>query len=827
MSLLLLLGASTPPTPPSPPPTPTTVPVTQGAPLPRLRVAWATSHLHYAPAWQTVTGLQSVDTDAGRNGEFDSHREGTCKLRVNNLHRHLEPGYSGSTYYPNVTVNKRVRVDARPTGRVNLLDAETASFRHTPGTWSSLVNASSLFETDTALEVTDEQAATGDTSLKITSNGVATAALYGHIATTGGLGGVAVTAGVYQVTASVRAATTGRTWVLAIRTWDASGAFVLTHAYPAGAANTSAAWQVLDATVTFGSTEKFASISIYTFDAMAAGEVHYLDRVALVAGSTLTYDDGYEVIFDGLIDSISPAYDPTQPRWSVVDIDCTDLTKVLARTRLRSPYRAAVDASAPLHWWRQGEAAGQQIMADSGSSPAPGVYTTAREAADRFIPGSDNASTRFDEAVAGKATIPQIAAPWSVAVAFTDYETTGSATVLAWTGNYAGRTVTGSIRFTLNSEGGIYASASSFDISEMPLFENLSVGTLTQTVDSFLDGKDKPQHVVVTWSGSDFRLYVNGAFVDSDTSGIYSHKIDTIAIGGLTGFASSASVTEATAYDRALTADEIAALAAAAREPWNGDDAGTRVERIVTQSLGDADGVAHRVLAETGATTLGTQVDPLDGTQAIDAARTAEQTEFGRLFVTPDGYVAFYGRHHGLGDDPAVTFTDVAGSTLPYAAYDETLTEDALVNVATATRQGGIPQTWTGDTTDGEFGWDRTGAWSTDGEALGAAQWVIFRRGTPLLRVSDLTIKCHRSSTLFAQVLALGIGDRIAVRHQPTGGGAANTTTLVIEGVKHQVVAGSRTWTTTLDVSNDGTGTYFALDTAGKGLDIAGVALAY
>ena len=450
-----------------------------------------------------------------------------------------------------------------------------------------------------------------------------------------------------------------------------------------------------------------------------------------------------------------------------------------------------------------------------------GFYPSTRAAVDPIIGGSSVGASHYEVPQQAVAHFPLVVAPWSIEVVFSSPDILSDRvdSVVGWEGETNGH----------RTDSHVYFAS---------LYGRFQVGSIDddRTVGNFLDYEQfdigyldipdtGPQHVLVTWSGSVFEFWHNGQRRAS-ISGSRPHSFTSITVGPngvVPATNAKVSVAETAVYSRVLSDAEIGTHAAAARNPWAGDSTGQRITRLLAQV-----GIpASMATVETGGTTsLGGQIESLDGVPTIDAVRDAEAAEFGRFFVAHNGRPTFLDRYHDSRETPRWGFSGIPGNGLRFSSLVEDFREPEFTR-AVVTRQGGLPQSWPAAESPGDYTESRSAVYATDAEALGAAQYLVGLYGTPALRVRSVAIHASSQEYLAAAVGDIDLGDKIFLEHQPPGGGAVNQVEVVVEGIHHQIDAASKLWTATYDLSNVGTGTFLALDDATNGLDDASIALAF
>jgi hypothetical protein len=258
-----------------------------------------------------------------------------------------------------------------------------------------------------------------------------------------------------------------------------------------------------------------------------------------------------------------------------------------------------------------------------------------------------------------------------------------------------------------------------------------------------------------------------------------------------------------------------------------GELSGARVTRIL-----DSAGwpVADRVIA-TGNSPM--QATPLSG-DALSELQNVADSEIGELYIDGQGRVVFRNRQAIHTDSRSTTVQATFGNpSTSIAPFETKLSSDdaTLYNEVLATREGGDTQTASDTASQTEFlarTFDSpTLKLETDGEALAWGQWIVYLSKEPETRFDSIQIHCHANpTTLFPQVLAREIGDRIQIVRRPPGGGTAITRDAFIRGISHDV--STEKWITTFQLQNARSfGSFFTLDDATLGVLGNGVPMVF
>jgi hypothetical protein len=265
-----------------------------------------------------------------------------------------------------------------------------------------------------------------------------------------------------------------------------------------------------------------------------------------------------------------------------------------------------------------------------------------------------------------------------------------------------------------------------------------------------------------------------------------------------------ATLDEVAIYTRALTDDEHAAQYQAATTPWEGDLSGERVEKLLALIGVGGDQVdidpGRSVLQRTELS--GVLLEPL---QAI------EESEDGALFATRDGVIRFRDRDAPY-DDPRSNTVQVVfgddwrdGDEVPYTVVEPVYDVSSIVNSVEARRTGGAAYTVEDETSivDDGYGY-RSASLSLlvldDRDVIDAAGVLVAERAKPKLRFRKITVAPSvNPDVLWPIVLELDIGDRVAFRKRPPGGGDPVDVDAIIVGVAGRAPAGHCTIDFTLE----------------------------
>jgi hypothetical protein len=260
--------------------------------------------------------------------------------------------------------------------------------------------------------------------------------------------------------------------------------------------------------------------------------------------------------------------------------------------------------------------------------------------------------------------------------------------------------------------------------------------------------------------------------------------------------------------------DSLAKLArvqrAAVAEVGEGEFAIDRFYRVLDSAAwpGDLVGSAQAITSTADLTDppllAGTTLDgdPLSELQAVaDAVGGAVYADgTGRIIYAPRRW------YTDRIDTPTRTFSGDQTAAIPCADFDPSYDRDELVNVVTATRDGGVAQTATDAASVADFG--PHGATLTglpllsDGDALSIAKWRVWWLGQPRYRVRQVRpLPRVCTSAGLASLLAMQHLDLVTIAFDPPGGGTISQNCWV-EGWSHSVDARTGEWTCSVALSD-------------------------
>lgn len=495
-------------------------------------------------------------------------------------------------------------------------------------------------------------------------------------------------------------------------------------------------------------------------------------------------------VFSGFVESIDHEYAGPPSGNAQATFRAVDGFAVLEAVILpSSAYVVEVEESAPIAWWRLGEPQGTTTVHDT-TDAIPGTVVGATFGQSGLV--SRDADTGVTFTSTGGVSVTDDRALLTGAVSAFSFEaliqttSAGTEVIMQQDGS-------DSAQFRLRMLG---TGILEFQVSDA----GLAYTAETESSGAVNDGS--VHHVVATFSTTNgLRVYVDGVDVssvvvtDTGTPTLVATRLTigndkALVVNGWEGV-----LDEVAVYDRELGAAEVAAHAAEASTPWDGDLPGVRLGRVL--DLGDWP-AAKRELA-TGTSTL--QSADIGGMSVLEHAQKVADSDWGALFMTADGLVRFIGRADLWNRPQLATFGDdkTDPTELGYRELRPEFTRELIRNDVTVSRIEGVAQRVQDATSIGEF---KRHSYVTDGllhdsDTLSrqASEFLVAEYKDPRRRISSLVILPRgnpnrvgdRPEDLFPQVLGRELADQIQVEDRPTGGGAVNVQDSAIEGISHAI----------------------------------------
>ena len=216
--------------------------------------------------------------------------------------------------------------------------------------------------------------------------------------------------------------------------------------------------------------------------------------------------------------------------------------------------------------------------------------------------------------------------------------------------------------------------------------------------------------------------------------------------------------------------------------------AGTRLTDVLNRSDVAWPGGTRNL--ESGVSTL--QGDLVTwGSNVLNYCQLVAESDVGTLFISRDGILTFYDRHHSAGGTAAVTFAD-DGSGVGFQGVQIAFGSETYYTRVSVDREGGIAQTVAvGDESDGIRSLAVTGLLlESDTDSLRMATFLANTYSTGEPRVSAIEVMLDdelMTTDEMTSVLTLDIGSLVAVTFTPRGVGDPVSQTLVVQGISHDI----------------------------------------
>lgn len=260
-------------------------------------------------------------------------------------------------------------------------------------------------------------------------------------------------------------------------------------------------------------------------------------------------------------------------------------------------------------------------------------------------------------------------------------------------------------------------------------------------------------------------------------------------------------VADVAIYESELSDGRAAAHYEAFTAPWDGDSTGERVDRILDLAGWPTD----LIDTATGVTTLGPATL---GAKALGLLKNFEKAEQGRLFISRSGKVVFLDRYYNQtsteGATVQATFSD-DGADIAYSGLGFDFDARVVYNRVRGSRVGGATIETFDQTSIDTYGEQVESSLDgiqvgTDAEVRAATDFRLDRYREPQLRARPITVLLHGiNATQQASVLGLELGYRVNLERTPNGVGAAIDQDTIVEGLQHNIGAG--TWTVMIPTS--------------------------
>lgn len=762
-------------------------------PLWRCEIAFTSNPLDASPVWAEVVSaagvplIKAYSSHRGRQHVLNSVEPGTATFTFVGTGQELDPTNTGSPYYPNVDINKPIRIGV-------MLNSLTAAQAAITAGWTAGANTTVGFASNV---LTLTAVAAGNVSASTASGTSGFRVLPSH----------PYWAQLTMNTTSASTATLTITW------YDASGATISTTT-----AISQAEGGTTGPSVTSPSGAAYASFT-YAVAAVGAGSTHQITHAGLMDRGLLPSGPAWRPggmlqRFTGYIDSIKPSWQDNI--LNEVAVTATDVLRLLQQTQLPAdPFVTLAVADGATALWPFDDPAGSTTAREvvSGRSALPSVVLPTFGQAAR-IPSVSSTTMLIADTGVSALTVPVAAIPSG----------TGAFSIECWfkctTADYIYVHGPSAYLFEVGAGVGNMSGGAKFEV----IGTSVSLNGTTSVIDG------NWHHVVATRDGlGGYFLYVDGS-LQASTTGQANPSVTTTTASWSLGAGTAKTLSGGAIYSgMALNSTQVAKhYQIGAHYFATPAKSGTRmVDALTTAAIPSALYAAPGSGSDPGQSYLAAPANPPSTVKTyLDAIAMAER---GMILARADGVVVLQDRAHQLNITPSVTFGDgTVGGEIPYrTSPDFGLDNVDLYNASTVTIEGGTPQTWAPGTNVTKYGvqnsLDESGLISAggDAEALARAQYNVSQFATPQPRWRSLTCDVLPNLGTLGQDLigypgpgvAVEIGQQVTVNRRPP----LTTSVAMVEGIDETVDLDH--WTVTLHVSPADTQQYWVLGTSQLGVN--------
>lgn len=359
---------------------------------------------------------------------------------------------------------------------------------------------------------------------------------------------------------------------------------------------------------------------------------------------------------------------------------------------------------------------------------------------------------------------------------------------------------------------------------------------------SLADGQIHHVACTIDSAGQNANIWVDGV-VSSAPYSTYTDTIDNIAPYGPTllndggGWGGETVVDELAFYDTTLSAARVAAHYEAGLLVGDGDLTGQRIGRVLDLIVWPA------ALADLDDGQTSLSGSKAYGQMALDYLKLCADTEQGVLSEAHDdaGKVRFQDRNAVLTETRSAVVqtlfsddtTDIASSSaVVYSAIALPDDDQPVANRVTVKWLGGevSVEDVSSIGAHGVLPWTISTLLTSRDGATNLANWVLDERGiTSSSRVQSITLRPSglngtAADRAWTACLERKVGDRVRVKHTPTGSGTQLDHQAWITGIEHRADSGAERWETTFHLTPAILTVYWILGTSQLG---TGTRLAY
>lgn len=753
----------------------------------RVEVAFATgpddSAADYVDLTSRLDLRAGVSVTRGRPDQFSTIQPSTCQLTLNNYDGALTAGNPSSPYYPNVKVQRRIRLSYRD-------PADVGNFVDNPS-----------FEVDT----TGWTGFGSGVPVRVNTVAAQDGSWEGRAAYSSGLSGIQTT---------VSNLTIGRTYIASGYVWNPVGNPSVGLTIGGGTStrtNTNGVWQRLSRTFTATSGQHTLQFGVL---GTGGTNLFYVDAVQVDEGTTLqayTTGDPAVYLFTGHVDEW-PLDWPNGGRYAQASIQAADrLARVGNARTMRSIIEEAILFVGPTAYYPLGEPEGEVAAGEtSGNGGMPlairqlgaggtlefGTATgppTDSLPAPTFTPASSAAGKHLEGTL--RPTVGGFSSVTLRANFLTS--TVATASIVRLMDPFGSQLDLG-----IDSTGHLSAFALGAFSEGVKTFNLASAAVVT-------DGLTHDACVTLSRSGSTITatLYLDGSSVASTSyTSSFIYGFTRIRIGGDSAVLFTGTISHVAAFNEAITPTEVATIQTATSTGFEGESSDARIARYA-EWAGIA---ADEQILDAGSSTSIAFTDTT-GVSLLQAMQDVAETEGGRLFVDGAGRLVFHSRSRQYANPDAMV-------SVPAKLLDESsrfvLSTQGLVNDATGQRPSGPPIHASNEDSIAEygvFGRSTTLLVTSDTEVADAVNWMVASNSEPQVRMPQAGYDAYTEPTAGASLRRMELGDRVTVTDLPTQA-LASTVDLITEGFTQNISLTS--WTITANTTNYTAVQGFVLDDA-------------
>lgn len=747
----------------------------------RVECAFSTAPDDLAPAFVDISDYVAVQPGIsitrGRMDEYAVVQPGTCRLSLDNTLGYFTAGYTGSPWYPNVKIRKKIRVTVRDmTIAGNLLSIEDATFEGgTVGDWI----ASPSTGAPPALSNSTAHAHSGTKSLLIVW---ATGIGYADLTLTGLVIG-------RQYTLS--------TWVFVPSAPSVFLQIKGTGNYGAGSA-TGAFSRI---SLTFTATATSETVQVAPGSPPTSGQSVYVDDVQLDEGPNVqTFTTTPPVIsyrYTGYVDEW-PTEWPGGGDYSLVQVTATDRFKRIGGSGSGLTTGAGIASGTHGGGGGSGKGTGlsafRSIIEMEYLSDSPFAYYTLAEPAASVLAGDTSGNGCGSLAIAqagsgGTLTFGSATGPSTDALTALSLAPVNTTNGKYLTGDFGAQNSTNSNGMTIEvffstSTAGDQSMVSIYYVTKQAdwlqlgitaagkLKGNIWTGSAITSAATVTDGLTHHAAFKLVFDPAaggtiTTTLYLDGAIAGTTTTSFPAifpfagMQIGYTPLSFGTPGAYTGTLAHAACYAIALSDARVADHATAGLTGFSGERSDQRIARYARYAKIPP---SEQVL-EVGSSTSIAFVD-VTGQAPLTAMQTIEATESGLLLIDGLGRLAFQGRNHRYNTTSVLT---LAGEDIdPSAKFIE---NDAyLINDVSASRPNGITFRAINQQSVTDYGQAQINPsliTTSDNEVVDAANWKANQTAVPTSRLPNLTVNILTNPAIAAAVLALDISSRITIGTLP------------------------------------------------------------